>query len=219
MSHTQHLFFDLDGPVLDVSTKYYQVYFDLVVERGGRPIPKAEYWAFKQRRVPDEMILRLSGITGWSEDYRRLRKTRIETQEYLRYDRVWPGVIKMLHDLRARYLLVLVTLRHSREGLLWELNTLGLSSLFHHVLSTDAPGRGRAEAKVALVRKALGAGRFCGWFIGDTETDIRAGQMLGLRTAAVAFGIRTAEPLMRLMPDVLLQSPQELVAWATAHEL
>ena len=52
-----------------------------------------------------------------------------------------------------------------------------------------------------------------GWFLGDTETDIKAGQMLGLKTAAVSFGIRTVEHIKLMEPDIIIESPSDLVIW------
>lgn len=219
MSGERYIFFDLDGPILDVSEKYYRLYADLVSERGGLPIPKADYWNCKRQRVADEVILKLSGIEGWTPDYQNLRRERIETQNYLHYDRVWPGIPQMLSDLASQFSVVLVTLRNSPEALRWELEAFGLLSLFHHVLSASGDGaRGeKAGVKVALVRNTLGFHAFSGWFVGDTETDVRAGQILGVKTAAVTFGIRTAEHLASLSPDVLIQKPQALVEWAGTY--
>lgn len=216
MSGSVFTFFDLDGPILDVSEKFYRVYADLVTERGGQPIPKDDYWEQKRRRIPDAVILRASGLEDWTEEYRALRRARIETPEYLRCDRVWPGVPRLLAALRARGPVVLVTLRNSAEALVEELRAFGLYSLFERVLSAglDEAGGEGADLKTALVRGAFGADDLTGWFVGDTETDVRAGQRLGLRTAAVTYGIRTEEHLSALKPDVLLHSPERLVQWA-----
>lgn len=215
MSLEKYIFFDLDGPILDVSEKYYRVYTALVSERGSQPIPKADYWNLKRQRVPDDKILQLSAIEGWTQDYRNLRRERIETPEFLGYDRVWPGLPQLLSELRSHASVVLVTLRNSPEALKWELNALGLLPLFHHVLSAsgDSTTGEKAEIKVALVRNILGSKAVSGWFVGDTETDIRAGKILGVNTAAVTFGIRTIEHLADLDPDLLLQEPQILAEW------
>lgn len=215
------LFFDLDGPILDVSEKYYRVYADLVIDYGSQPIGKAEYWHSKRQRIPDEKILGLSGIEGWVEDYRQLRKARIETEKYLSYDRVWPSVLPMLQELASHTSLILVTLRNSIESLKWELKSLEILPVFAHVLSAsgDNVEGERAQVKVQLVQNALGSTSLSGWFIGDTETDIRTGQLLGLQTAAVTFGIRTEEKLISVNPDVLIESPERLIEWIKKHEI
>jgi phosphoglycolate phosphatase len=47
--------------------------------------------------------------------------------------------------------------------------------------------------------------------IGDTESDVKAGQILGLRTVAVTCGIRTKEFLQALNPDHIIDSMPQLL--------
>ncbi len=216
MTQGAYFIFDLDGPILDVSDKYYRVYADLVGERDHEPVSKAEYWESKRRRVSDGEILRRSNIQGWEKEFRHLRKSRIETQAYLRLDRIWPGVPELLRNLRSVGTLMLVTLRNSRAALEWQLRLFGLRPLFQHVLSEPGDGadEDRSAVKVRLIEMATRGCPLRGWFIGDTETDVQAGQRLGLRTAAVTYGIRTEAHLVPLNPDVLLHSPDRLIQWA-----
>jgi phosphoglycolate phosphatase-like HAD superfamily hydrolase len=215
LNKKSYIFFDLDGPILDVSDKYYRVYADLVFEQEGQPIPKPQYWNYKRQQVPESTILRFSGLED-SPDYHHLRRMRLETIKYLRFDRVWPGIPQLLDELGMHHMLVLVTLRQSPDSLHWELDHLGLQHYFRYVLSreTDGTTQERAEVKVSLVREALGSSSLTGWFVGDTETDVCAGQILSVRTVAVSFGIRTAERLTSFGPEVLLHSPEELGQWA-----
>jgi len=46
--------------------------------------------------------------------------------------------------------------------------------------------------------------------VGDTEADIGAGKLTGLRTAAVLSGIRNREFLLQAQPDSLLNDIREL---------
>ena len=83
-------------------------------------------------------------------------------------------------------------------------------------INGDVNHRDRHEGKVNLIRdhykKDLN-----GFFIGDTETDIRAGKVLGLKSIAVTFGIRNADILMREEPDIILNSPAALVNWVKTY--
>jgi len=206
----------LDGPLLDVSEKYYRVYVDLLEGRGALPVSKEEYWESKRHCVPDETILGLSGIKGCFDEYRNLFRARIESTDYASYDTVWPGIAPMLQRLGQHVGLVLVTLRRSREILIWELEKLKLHKMFAYVLSSAGSGSSseRAAIKVALTNQVLSARNASTWFVGDTETDILAGQRLGSRTVAVTFGIRSAERLTPLKPDRTVDTPNELVRWS-----
>ena len=213
----QILCFDLDGVLLDVSEKYYRLYVDLMNELGGEPLSKWEYWRSKRDRVPEKAIAERSGLQGRWNEYKRRRVDLIETVEYLNHDLTWPGIEEMLEGLRTKSLVYLVTLRQSSDQLERQLAQLGLSRLFHGVLRAlpEAGAENRGHVKAELVRKALGAGSRPGWFVGDTETDLEAGRLLDLRTAAVTFGIRSEQLLGRLSPDVVLRTPKELVDWAS----
>lgn len=204
-------FFDLDGPILDVSEKYYRVYAGLLRDFGAVPLPKADYWEAKRNRVPDAETLGRSGAAGRLEEYRSRRISLIETAPYWAYDSVWPGMLEILKLLALKHPLYLVTLRTQRASLMQELQHLGLASCFRMVLSTPADGAaGRSNVKAELVRSALGKGPFSGWFIGDTETDILAGKELALNTIGVSFGIRSREFLLAAKADDIIETPGEL---------
>ena len=205
------LFFDLDGPILDVSEKYYRLYTDLLHEFGAAPLAKGEYWEAKRRRVPDAEILGRSGAGAYLEQFQSRRKALIETSSYWSYDQVWPGMPACLKRLALKHALYLVTLRTHRAPLMQELQHFGLESVFRLVLSTPADNAAsRANVKAELVTSVLGKGPFSGWFIGDTETDILAGQALRLNTLGVSFGIRSRELLLAVKPDEILDAPGAL---------
>lgn len=210
------LFFDLDGPILDVSEKYYHLYCDIVREYGGEAIPKDDYWSCKRRRISETVMLQRSGLTGAETDYLALRKGRIETETYLAHDRVWPEAEAMLADLAESHSLFLVTLRHDSASLKHELDRLKLRQYFQRIFSapTDSTAHEHSETKVRLVREAFPETCFSGWFIGDTATDILAGKKLGMNTVAVAFGIRAPAEFEALAPDLLVHTPEELARWS-----
>lgn len=213
------ILFDLDGPILDVSEKYYRLHCDLVAQLGGRPLSKAAYWEAKRQSLPDAEILGRAAVVGQAGGYRAHFREAIETPRYLAHDQVWPGVHHLLGRLSRCHRLALVTLRHCAAALHAQLRQLDLLAPFERVLSAPhgEVGAGRADVKVALVRDWLRADALDGWFIGDTETDVRAGQTLGLRTMAVTFGIRAPQCLASARPDLLLHSPAELIAWGAAQ--
>ena len=219
MQISETFFFDLDGPILDVSTKYYQIYVDIVKELGGTPISKESYWHNKRNKVPELKNLIASDLHPDTLSYYQItRKERIETNAYLTYDKVWPELLLYIPNSPLRGKLTLVTFRKIPRTLKKELCDLGISSWFKDVLSTngDVNHRDRHEGKVNLIRDHYKSD-LNGFFIGDTETDIRAGKALGLKSIAVTFGIRNADILMREEPDIILNSPAALVNWVKTY--
>ncbi len=203
-------FLDLDGPLLDVSTRHYRVYADLCAHLGGTPLAHAEFWSAKRSKTPDAEILRRSGLSDSVAEYRASKLTRIEDPDYLRLDRLQAGAGDMLVRLAERYRVVLVTLRQRRDALQAELEALGIGRHFADVLSAPAGAAEGWEVKCALVRKAGITPEPRDFFAGDTETDIIAGKALGVSTVAVCDGIRNESFLTALSPDWIIPTLSEL---------
>jgi len=211
-----NIYCDLDGPILDVSERYYQVYLALMRALGHEPLRKDVYWNLKRRKADLQEILSCSADEIQTYETRRLQM--IELVEYLRYDFVISGVFDVLLDLKEKHRLVLVTLRHDFVSLKAELSWLKLDILFDKILAQDN-NEGNWKAKFELIRCDE---RFCqanSIIIGDTEADILAGKKLGIPTFAVLSGIRTRELLKNLGPDYILNDITELPAYLSNEVL
>ena len=209
---------DLDGPVLDVSERYYRVYSDTLNSIGFKPLKKESYWDLKRSKVSEPEIIAQSGTpnSDLMRNYLDTRAKRIESAEYLLFDQVWPGTLDTLRALRSRQALALVTMRSSTELLARQLERLKLHDAFDCILAAGAASAAndRGEQKARLVRDYYRNEDFMGWFVGDSEADIQSGRLLGLRTAAITFGIRNVDHLSAVLPDVLLHSPADFQSWA-----
>ena len=209
---------DLDGPILDVSERYYRVYSDTLNSIGLDPLAKEPYWRLKRNKVSEPEILAESGTVSADliAEYLKTRDERIESAEYLIFDQTWPNISETLKTLRSRGALALVTMRKFKKLLDQQLNSLKLLDSFDSVLTAgpDEVANERGERKAQLVRGCYGNQEISGWFVGDTETDIQSGRLLGLRTAAITFGIRNVEHLKAISPDVMLHSTVEFQNWA-----
>jgi phosphoglycolate phosphatase len=204
------LFFDLDGPLLDVSARYAALHRDLLREVGAKGMATDRYWDRKRARVPEEEILRELGVPELAPDYLRQRRERVESADYLVLDRPWPWTHEVLSQLARRYPIVLVTARANHLLLLEQLDRLDLIAFFHEVLSEPAR-RGVDKQKARLIKDYLARQELPadGWMVGDTEADIGAGQIVGLHTAAVRSGIRNGRLLQQARPDHLLNDIRE----------
>lgn len=47
-----NIYVDLDGVILDVSERLYQIYRELMMEFGGSCLPKGKYWQMKKTKTP-----------------------------------------------------------------------------------------------------------------------------------------------------------------------
>jgi phosphoglycolate phosphatase-like HAD superfamily hydrolase len=197
------IYFDLDGPILDVSPKFYKIYTDLLNEYGHPGLSKEVYWRLKMEHTPCPEILKRTCPPEIVEPYIKKRLQVIENFSYLKHDQVIPGAQQVLQRLSQKHTLILVTLRNRSEMLSQELDYFDLRKYFKKVLSQDN-NPGDWQTKVRLIR---GDGFFQkkdAMMVGDTQSDIKAGKELGLITCAVLSGIRTEELLKQAEPDFLI---------------
>jgi beta-phosphoglucomutase-like phosphatase (HAD superfamily) len=97
------VFFDFDGPILDCSVKYHNLYKRLLAEQGYEAIALYEYWQKKRDRWKDIEIAALTASNDFLNRYQELRQQLIEDQETLKDDKMWPHVPEMLEQLTSNY--------------------------------------------------------------------------------------------------------------------
>jgi phosphoglycolate phosphatase len=206
------LFFDLDGPLLDVSHRYVALHHELLGEHGRAGMEAVRYWAYKRATRPEEEILAELGAEDIAAVYMPRRFALIESPAFLRYDRCWPWTSSCLAHLARHARLVMVTARSDRAALLHQLEEFDLYRHFHEILSQG--GGIRVDLRKAMLideylqrHQVLRQGH---WMIGDTEADVLAGKLVGLQTAAVLSGIRDEAHLTKARPDFLLPDIRDL---------
>ncbi|MGA2298969.1 MAG: HAD family hydrolase [FCB group bacterium] len=208
------IFFDLDGPILDVSEKYYRIYADLLQSKNYETLAKSRYWELKRNKTPDREILGLTGAEQIRDWYKAERKSLIESDAYMKYDSVQHAALNVLEKLSSENTLFLVTLRNSYEQLQKELELFDIKKYFRSVLTAVEEKYPRWKLKYDLVNNYF-AGKLPqeSFFIGDTETDIMAGKALGCKTIAVANGIRDVKILEDTKPDFIVISVKEILSY------
>ncbi|MGB7442915.1 MAG: HAD hydrolase-like protein [Coleofasciculaceae cyanobacterium] len=215
------LFCDFDGPIVNVSERYYSTYQVCLAQTAafyqsqGITIPiqsltKVIFWQMKQTRVPDVEIAMRSGLQGEQIDF--FLKCVLETVNQpvlLEKDRLQPGVswaLALLHSQCVR--LVLVTLRCQSQAR-QILRNYGLTRLFSGIYGTTeghAAYKNYAHQKTELLRLAikeqsgLSGASSSAWMVGDTEADIIAGKALSIPTIALTCGIRSYLHLKQFQP-------------------
>lgn len=227
------VFCDFDGPIVDVSNRYYSTYklgladTQAVYQAKNITLPigmlsKQQFWQMKQDRVPDVEIAMRSGLQGEQINFFLGRVIEIVNQPaLLKLDRLQPGVswaLALLHSQGVR--LVLVTLRCKSQAT-QILRNHGLTRLFSGIYGTsdrNAAYQNQAELKTQLLALAIAEQSLLtecpisGWMVGDTEADLLAGQALSIPTIALTCGIRSPRYLKQFQPTCL---HSDLLAAAT----
>jgi len=218
------VFCDLDGPIVDVSDRYYATYQQGLADTQAAYLArginlnlqifsKQQFWQMKQNRVPDAEIAKSSGLSGEEIHVFLGCVSQIVNQpDLLHLDRIQPGVqwaIALLHSRGVRLILVTLRPRHQAVQLL---QNYGLARLFTSIRGTqmpDAAYHNYTALKTELlaeVAEEFESSLGSAWMIGDTEADILAGQALGIPTIAVTCGIRSHYQLQKHQPNFILSN-------------
>lgn len=234
-SEEHTLFCDFDGPIVDVSERYYTTYrmgleaLQADSQKQGTTLPirylsKAQFWAFKQNRLPDRQIALWSGLEGKQIDDFLAHVGQIVNQpSLLHQDQLQPGVRQALKLLRCHGIrVVLVTLRAPDQvfDVLEQHHLDWAFSGLYGMTQTEAAYANQSNHKVERLRDAIADQHRYGhsiqssWMIGDTEADIIAGQAAGLPTLALTCGIRSSGYLKTFCPTLLLPN-----LWVAAQHL
>ena len=229
------IFCDFDGPIVDVSERYYATYQQGLtwvknqsIESNEsiyiRQLTKSQFWTFKQNRIPDRQIAHWSGLEGHHIDTFLDQVSRTVNQpSLLVYDRIQPrahAALALLQQCHIR--VVVVTLRCpdqvrgflAQENLDWAVSDLfGMSNLGAAYTNQANHKVERLQAAMA-VQQQQGYGLQGAYMVGDTEADIMAGQALGIDTMALTCGIRSSNYLQDFRPTHMMPD-----LWAVAQQL
>ncbi|EFA72608.1 HAD family hydrolase [Cylindrospermopsis raciborskii] len=208
---------DFDGPIMDVSERYYQVYL-LCLQKTKYPsqvthkLTKEEFWQFKRSHTPEKQIAFQSGLDAeQAQEFAKIRKETVHTEPYFDYDVMVPGALEALVKVKEAGIdLVVMTMRRVRE-LNYAFDKFNLDKFFpedrRYCLSNDYVKTRDIEDKALLMAKAIKelppATQV--WMVGDTEVDITAAKKHGVKMIGVESGIRDRTQLELYQPDFILE--------------
>ena len=213
---TVRVFSDFDGPLVDVSERYYRVYrfcVNEVAEAGQQltPLSKSEFWDLKRDRVAEEKIALKTGFRiDQTVRFARMRREYAHSQPYFKYDTIQPDAVSALAQLHdAGVELAVMTMRRVRE-LEPALERFGLDEFFpphlRYCLPNDYVKQGDTRDKPLLMAQALKdlplAAR--SWMVGDTEADLAAGNTHNMPTVGLLCGIRNRQQLEQYNASIIV---------------
>ena len=207
---------DFDGPIMDVSERYYRVY-QLCLEKTRYPeqaiteLSKAEFWQLKRSHTPEIQIALKSGLDQQQgQEFSQIRKQTVHTLPYFQYDVLVPTALNALSKVQAAGVdLAVMTMRRVRE-LDYAFNQYDLGKFFlenrRYCLGNDYVKTRDVEDKPLLMARALAELPPAAdtWMIGDTEADITAAKKHNIKIIGVESGIRDRHQLEAYQPDLIL---------------
>lgn len=208
---------DFDGPIMDVSERYYRVY-EFCLEKTRHPeqvvrlLSLSEFWQMKRDCIPETEIGKISGLDeNQAQAFSKLRKQTVHTQPYFEYDTPAVGAVDTLTKIQKLGIDVAVmTMRRVRE-LDFALTKCDLGKFFpenrRYCLSNDYIKTRDIEDKPLLMKRAISQlpPAVDTWMVGDTEADIAAAQKHGIKVIAVECGIRSKAQLELYQPDLIVR--------------
>ncbi|UKO98692.1 HAD family hydrolase [Nostoc sp. UHCC 0870] len=207
---------DFDGPIMDVSERYYRVYQFCLEEiryphQEVQQLAKAEFWQMKRSQIPEKQIALNSGLDETqAQEFAQLRRKTVHTESYFEYDSLIPGAVEALLKIQqAGVDLAVMTMRRVKE-LDYACQKYDLGRFFPenrcYCLSNDYVKTRDIEDKPLLMARALAELPPAAdtWMVGDTEADIAAAKKHDIKVMAVESGIRDRTQLELYYPDLIV---------------
>ena len=213
----RRIFTDFDGPIMDVSERYYQVYL-YCLDKIRKPeqvittLSKSEFWELKRSQTPEKEIANLSGFKDEKQSvaFAHLRRATVHTDPYFSYDCLIDIAIPALEKAQQLGIdLAVMTMRRRRE-LEPVLDRYNLRRFFpsdrifclddDYVKTVDIQDKPKlmkiAQDTLPEVEQQ--------WMIGDTEADIISAQTYHVPAIAVLSGIRNYIQLQKYKPHQIV---------------
>lgn len=227
------LILDFDGPIMDLSDRYYQVYQiclekTKLSEQKLNILSKEEFWNLKRDRISETEIGKISGLNhDQCLAFSNLRNNLAHQLNLLaEFDQVIEGVIPTLTILKniPDLDLVVMTMRKQKE-LELALKQHNLEHFFssdrRYFLADDYIKKSDIDDKPLLMKRALQELSLIEntWMIGDKEADIVAAKNHNIKIIAVLSGIRNYQQLHTYEPDFIAENLTEAVKIMLKFEL
>lgn len=219
-----NLCFDFDGPIIDVSERYYRAYLESLKGASSNKnqiLTKEGFWNLKRNRITDFEIGLMSGLgTNDSKNAAEARKELSFRTDLLELDRLFDDVVKTFEYLKSKKITFFVVTLRRQKQLLHAIKQFKLNKyldddhLFclndNHKIMNDIQ-----EKQILLVNalNKLDLPTQDTWIIGDSETDIHAGRLAKYgKVIGIYRGIRSKEQLEILKPDYLAGNLTEVIS-------
>ena len=200
----QWVLWDFDGTLADTLSQAAEIYnrlaakhrLSVIADRDAvRDMTTREFR--KAHRIPFYKIPRLF------RDFLRAQRTE------QRHPPMFPAVVEVLRELKSAGLNMGVVSSNQTQHILSCLTEHGVADRFAFCV-----GSSRLQGKHRAIRKALrdnSASPEVTLYVGDEIRDIEAARKAGIDTAAVSWGLNTAEALQRHNPTWLIDEPGQIV--------
>lgn len=204
----KNIFFDLDGTLIDVKVRLYNLFVELAPQN---QFSLDKYWEIKRNRVDQANLL--SKYFGYSEsqivEFKKMWLSKIEDKERLMLDIPFPKSGLLLRKLSKNNCLYIVTNRQHKDLAIEQVNSYGWTVYIKEILVTM-----QKTSKLFLIKENVKTTKD-DVFIGDTGEDMLTGQKLGAKTIGVASGFLNKNILSEYNPNLIVDNIEEIYKKST----
>ncbi len=211
--------FDLDCTLVDTLRRFFNLFNELLVARGKKPLLWNKFFEIYVADTLDDLIAK-------PPDRERERKLHEFWMEFLhRYrdgdpnGRLIPGVVEIFQDLSEKGIpiAVITSCIVPAAKLRKELTRFGIGKFVRAIVTAQdvlknlEAGNHFSKLEIfGLAAEKLGVDPEDCVVVGDYWNDIRDGKAVGARTVAVLTGQMRRELLKKYGPDAIIESVLEL---------
>lgn len=177
--------FDLDGTLLD-SRKRHQVVMDYVLSERNISLDTSDLVSYKSAGENNLSWLQHKGVEkGLAREINDRWIELIEQEKFLVEDDLYPDAKEILDTLSKDNSLILLTARNNREGVMKQIERLGIKQYFDEICVVET------SKQTPLLKSKILSEKNINEFHGDTESDMEAAFHSGCQFYATTRGFRS----------------------------
>ena len=211
--------FDLDGTLADTAPDLAHALNTLLAEEGRAKLPYDTIRPQVSHGAGALVRLGFGGVTDAEFERLRQRFLALYAENLVRGTRLFPGMEKLLSELRHRGLNWGIVTNKSASLTEPLVTQLGLPWPPASVVSGDSTANRKPHPEPMLLAcTQAGSQPAQCLYVGDAERDIEAGRRAGMRTLVALFGyISQDETPQHWGADGMIHHPHEILDWLHVH--
>jgi phosphoglycolate phosphatase len=203
--------FDFDGTLCDSGDWFLSVVDDLARAFRFRTVKPEEVEMLRNRSSRE--VIEYLGIARWKMPFLAWYVRRLVGRNVGQIE-LFPGTPDMLEQLRAMGVRIALVTSNSEANARGILGPRHAAQIDWFACGSSLFGK---APKFRKVLRKLGIEAGDALAIGDETRDVDAAREVGMRAGSVLWGYAAEKLLVKMKPDALFRSPQDILDYVAAH--